>query len=673
MTRSELQNAPTALLNRFQKILFTADDFLVYTKSKLEKACVESKINECKKTCEDLVTKCGRKMFPGYSDRNTISSIIMSSLRDDGKFMCPRPYERLFSDASAEQVPKQTDNTNAMEMLMLTARPEILQLSTLDESLKRAYKYSQKHNSVVDLIVELKDKHHCTAICWNVFTEMNMSLLYFKSELKKALGDSLSATFSIVSLSSESRSVFEKDVDKAFKTGCDKKHFIICLADMNVCSLNNVNYAKRYFEKRKDEEQKTNNEEENKKKDGMEKKDGEGKNSKKYEHVFVILVQLFPRKRVYDLERYCTAFFSPRWRCTFVKDLLSDARDDASNRASDYSERITALSDARDDGNNGALGETFQRFFNVLKKFSSYMDDRRSEALSYLYNKTVGKKNLSDYSQDEIQRWLFLVPEQGGEAATAAAAPKPVSLLDVIEDFAVFDTHREDKLSVFCEEHGYTLDAQIMEFFGDWEMDELYCLVVYWCQRHVHEEEKFRCSKGVKLLLEGEQDEQDDKYERKKSEVRKHVLLSIVDEFRSLMQSGDFLKEDKHVIRCLGEAQSCCRLDDRIEWKPMFKGDDDTHETDKTNETDEIDEKSKINQALRNPCKCCISAMHNYKAFVEQQTGLLKGARVRAQFVEEICGVASLVFMRPSFVHICRGNNRMDVEIEQEKRQKPSS
>ena len=297
MSRSEVETAPTALLNRFQKMLFTFDDLFLYFKGIVEQnvghkidSNVFLNVNECRKRCEELVEQCGEFCFFGFSRSSTISSILLSSLTAGGQFQCAPPYD--LAPCISEENFGRANARKALEMLMLVARPDMLRFCAFDPSLRHAYK-SQIHSNVVDFIKNLKSHKHSSSICWNVFTEKSKgldSINLFREKLKDA-----KVKVSVITLLCNSKEEFREQARNAFEEQAKVRDeegmgFVVCLADMERTTPHNVLFARTVLEE--------------------EKKDHGG--------VYVVLVQLFSKRQE---DPCCTAVFTNEWRSTFVSSL----------------------------------------------------------------------------------------------------------------------------------------------------------------------------------------------------------------------------------------------------------------------------------------------------------------------------------------------------------------
>jgi len=583
-------NAPTALLNRFQKILFTFDGFLSYLMKEIQiDDKIHNKIVRCQKTCVDLVKSCGRELFSGYSPLSTVASIMMASLRDDGKFMCPRPYEKLFS--VSEEVPDEANETNALEMLMLIAQPKIIHMSAfdLDESLKRAYLNNQKHHSVVDFIVHLNNRH-CHDICWNVFTEKDMiSMSRCINNLRAALRRELPepSQIIIVSLTSESRNSFIGSFER--EEG-EEERFIICLADMSVCTGNNVNFAKRVLEEKK----------------------------LKWKRTFVIFVQLFPKNQLNEMSDYCTALFNP-WRCTFVETLYDGAK------------RKTGKSSKNEDC--CPFTDTFLCFIDVIKRFGD-LKHTISHDLLYLYKKVLdekGKKSLREWNCEELEK-MILLKEESCDGSIH-------SLKYVIERFAERQIDYDKTLDDFLEDLDVQLDNEVNDLFKKWTMGELFCLLLYWCQTYVHEEDvlmKSRSFLSHATLRDGT-------IVPVAEELRK-----IVEEFQSIMEGGCLT--DDYLRTCLSKAQGCCRIREEIDWSFVFSEGEDK-ELEKTLEAEGTLE---FNKCLREPCRCCMKGFEKYRLFIARVCPTDNWSQKRRDISDKLSSIASAIFMRPYFYFLLK-------------------
>ena len=326
MTRSEMDTAPTALMNRFQKVLFTFDDLFNHLKCVLQwKVYHGSNIdcnNEflsveiCRDKCNKLVEKCGKACFFGFLPNSTISSILFTSLTREGSFQCPLPYD--IKPSITTQRIADANVQNALEMLLLVARPDILRFNLIDSSLRRAFD-SQVHTNVVDFLKNLKSHKQSSWIRWNVFTEKSKEsdpLKLFKQKLTEA-----GVNASVVSLVCDSKEQFEEQVENAFKEQLDGTtkgqnneysddedvRFVVCIADMERTTSHNIIFARTLLDKYKrlcllDDH-------------------------KNMDNVFAVLVQLFTKRQVGVTEPHCSAVFTKEWRCSFVSTLFDDTKN----------------------------------------------------------------------------------------------------------------------------------------------------------------------------------------------------------------------------------------------------------------------------------------------------------------------------------------------------------
>ena len=364
MTRSEMDTAPTALMNRFQKVLFTFDDLFNHLKCVLQwKAYREWNIewdNEflsveiCRKKCNDLVEKCGKACFFGFLPNSTISSILFASLTREGSFQCPLPYD--IKPSITTQRIADANVQNALEMLLLVARPDILRFTLIDSSLRRAFD-SQVHTNVVDFIKNLKSHKQSSWIRWNVFTEKSKEFDSLKLFEKKLADAGLNA--SVVSLVCDSKEKFEEQVKNAFKEQLDGStkgqtnedsddkdaRFVVCIADMERTSSHNIIFARALLDKYKrlcllngredvDDSAKVLTSLFGDCVDGTQSAGSQTelhkmvcKRIKNMDNVFVVLVQLFTKRQVSVTEPHCSAVFTKEWRCSFVSTLFDDAEN----------------------------------------------------------------------------------------------------------------------------------------------------------------------------------------------------------------------------------------------------------------------------------------------------------------------------------------------------------
>ena len=359
MSRSEMAAAPAALLNRFQKMLFTFDDLFLYAQHILQTNAGRpaasralASARECRARCEALVRECGEFSFFGFVRTSTVASILFAALTTDGQFRCARPYD---AGPSIPGEPLGAANVrNALETLLLVARPDLLRFSALEPSLRRAYE-AQVHTSVVALLQHLRARGGAAGVRWCVFAEKGLyqdSVKEFEAALKGAALD-----VAVVTLLCASRKDFEKQVADAFEqkgksasdgaTGDDgnkdnnRVRFVVCLADMERMSAHRVVYARSVL-------------------DAWARRAGAGGPS-------VVLVQLVTRRRVGVAEARCSAVFTREWRCTFVSCLYSSTGSSGSGHRSGSS-RYETESDQEEGGGGGGEDSATAMAKRILSK-----------------------------------------------------------------------------------------------------------------------------------------------------------------------------------------------------------------------------------------------------------------------------------------------------------------
>ena len=360
MTRSEMDTAPTALMNRFQKVLFTFDDLFNHLEYVLHHGSKNDCGNEflsvkiCRDKCNKLVEKCGEACFFGFLPNSTISSILFTSLTREGSFQCPLPYD--IKPSITTQRIADANVQNALEMLLLVARPDILRFTLIDPSLRRAFN-SQVHTNVVDFLKNLKKHKQSSWIRWNVFTEKSKEFDPLKLFEKKLADAGLNA--SVVSLVCDSKEQFEEQVKNAFKEQLDGTtneqtnedsdeedvRFVVCIADMERTSSHNIIFARALLDKYKrlcllnghedvDDSTKVHMSLFGDCVDGKQSAGSQTerhtivcKRIKNMDNVFVVLVQLFTKRQVSVTEPHCSAVFTKEWRCSFVSTLFDGTKN----------------------------------------------------------------------------------------------------------------------------------------------------------------------------------------------------------------------------------------------------------------------------------------------------------------------------------------------------------
>jgi len=295
----------------------------------------------------------------------------------------------------------------------------------------------------------------------------------------------------------------------------------------------------------------------------------------------------------------CTAFFGLNWRCVFVKSLYGDSKKEENK------EIILELSG--DDKKKKA----FKRFLEVLKLFGSRQQHVRAECMKSVPNKEIcdgkNKEKVSSLNLDKLMEKLLKV-------------------LGPIESFSKHDSYHKSKLYIFCSTFGQLFDEIDDDSFDDWTMDELYCLLVYWCQRYVHDEWS-----GIKFE-NGFSISKDDKKR----------VLEFVEEFRNIMIN--WTPDESEVKRRLNDAQIYARIDKRLQLEALSES---KNVEDLCKRCRKLGtEISQFNELFFEPFKCCMSGWRQLTIM------RVKSSENKSNCVSVPYHIVYLIFMQPSFYYI---------------------
>jgi len=193
--------------------------------------------------------------------------------------------------------------------------------------------------------------------------------------------------------------------------------------------------------------------------------------------------------------------------------------------------------------------------------------------------------------------------------------------LDILEESSKCSLSHSDTLEVFCEKRRLKRKVNGDKLnLNDWTMDELYCLVVVWCQRHVHEEDRVD---PVDLTDGG-----------------KKCLREITQEFQNIMKSY-CPKDTDDMKNRLSDAQKYSRIDHTFNLDLLF---DSRQNSDVESDIDKCSNltfsQKNDHKKMLEPCRCC---MRGFKALRRVYNPEEDERLTISSFV------ASLIFMQPSF------------------------
>ena len=292
-TRSQLEATPTALMDRFMKIYVTQAMML---ECALAQHSTEARaVEECMRECKKLVSQCTPAALFGYRERSTVESIMLMALRRDSSFSCPDPYQHAAS--LGDHRTKKKNIWNALRMLMLIARSDVLPFNAIDQRIHEEFE-KQCHSSAEAFLKSLQEHHASRSLLWHVYV-LQKTTHSGVEQLCKKLGNR------VYMFNLNEHKCKEETVDKCEEIKrkveqqqqqCKEVPVVICWVDMEMCEPSVINFARKKLEELR-------------------------------HSAYVALLQSFGSVPQHSTEQKVSSVFTQTWRYVCVTALLEPSQE----------------------------------------------------------------------------------------------------------------------------------------------------------------------------------------------------------------------------------------------------------------------------------------------------------------------------------------------------------